>query len=501
MGRTDQPLTRRRFLAQATGTAAAAAALPLVVVGSTRPAKLVTCPLGNTGFLVTTMGLGGQASLQWTPEDVDPATIIVKAYRLGINYFDTSNVYGASQTNCGTAFRQLGLVPGRPEYEQRRRRQVFVASKTMLRSGKGRVRSLWQGTEGPKGSTAVDDLKRSLSQIFGDGQGNYPDDAYLDLFQIHNLTIQEDVDAIYEGLEKPDPQARRIGVLAALRDYRDGTNLTGLNPNEERRIRHIGITGHQSSPVLMDCIQRDQFRLLDTLLVAVNANDRRYFSHQNNVIPVAEAKGMGIIAMKVFADGVLYGREPRWNGSPGLVVRQVGSRGLPSRRLIQYSLSTPGVALSIVGIGHIDNDPTRCQLVDNLAASQRVGPLDERARRDIEELAAAVRAGATNYFQRAAEPLSPPRLPTVEQQLINRERVVRLTWHTAYAADEPLCHYVVRRDSRAVSQVAHRPQTTTGPFQFVERLADRDAHRYTISAVDAANRTAESAELLVETVG
>jgi hypothetical protein len=40
------------------------------------------------------------------------------------------------------------------------------------------------------------------------------------------------------------------------------------------------------------------------LLVAVNANDRLQFNMQHNVLPVAAAKNMGIIAMKVFADNV-----------------------------------------------------------------------------------------------------------------------------------------------------------------------------------------------------
>ena len=56
--------------------------------------------------------------------------------------------------------------------------------------------------------------------------------AYLDMILIHNLNTREEVDALYEGLDNPDPKAERIGALAALRDYRDGTNLTGLNYTE-----------------------------------------------------------------------------------------------------------------------------------------------------------------------------------------------------------------------------------------------------------------------------
>jgi aryl-alcohol dehydrogenase-like predicted oxidoreductase len=69
---------------------------------------------GRINFDVTTMALGGQSSIQWTPEDVEPVDIILKAFDLGINYFDTSNVYGPSQLNFGKAFRKLNLVPGQP---------------------------------------------------------------------------------------------------------------------------------------------------------------------------------------------------------------------------------------------------------------------------------------------------------------------------------------------------------------------------------------------------
>src|SRR5665648_197877 len=65
---------------------------------------------GKIDFMVTTLGLGGQASIQWTPAGIDPVAIILKANQLGINYYDTSNYYGPSQMNYGKAFRQLGPV-------------------------------------------------------------------------------------------------------------------------------------------------------------------------------------------------------------------------------------------------------------------------------------------------------------------------------------------------------------------------------------------------------
>ena len=235
--------------------------------------------LGRTGRTVAPLALGGQASLQWTKPGIDPADIIVRAVQLGINYLDTANAYGPSQMNYGEAFRRLHLTPTDTNYDQALRQRLFLATKT------GRRFALDPAGKGP---SAVDELKRSLAQIFGDGKSFIPEGAYLDSIQIHDLTTMEQVSQIYEGFaERGSKRPERIGALAGLLDYRDGTNYTGLNPERRHYVRHIGITGHQSSPVLMSAIRRDSENVIDTLLVALNSNDRLCSSHQNNVLPLA----------------------------------------------------------------------------------------------------------------------------------------------------------------------------------------------------------------------
>lgn len=506
-------LKRRDFLRASMAAGLAFGAAPHVSLGAVAPDKPVTRALGRTGFQVTTLGLGGQASLQWTPTGEDPQQIILKALSLGITYLDTSNVYGPSQLNLGKAFRAAHLVPGAPGYDEKKRRSFFLATKTGLRYAKGIPGdrgTVSSRTNGQDASMTLDDVRRSLSQMFGDGAGNYPPGAYLDSVQIHNLVNMDQVDAIYEGLAAPDPKAEWIGALAALRDIRDGTNLTGLNPKEEKLIRHIGITGHFSSPVLMECIQRDTGNIVDTILVAINANDRRYFSHQYNVIPVAAAKNMGIIAMKVFSDGAMYGKDNHFSRQPADVVRSVGSKDLPSADLIRYSLSTPGISTAIIGIGHIDTDNKRDQLDQNLAASRLSDGIDETERRRIEQLAVDSNKGFSNYFQRKAEVLGGPRQAAVAQKMDGDRRVALLTWQTAYAGDQPLSHYEIQRDDfrsvdfgapahleTTVGRVEHRPQTTKEPFTFTDTLKDRSPHRYRVIAVDVQGRRADSGDLFL----
>ena len=510
--------TRRQFIKETTLVSSALALGPYFVFGQAQPSTLMKRNMGRLGFEATTLGLGGQASLQWTPEDVDPTKIILKAFDLGVNYFDTANVYDLSQTHYGRAFRELHLIPDAPGYNERLRRSIFVSSKTFIRFGKGGMQK--PGATTPP-TTAVDELRRSLSQMFGDGSGSYPKGAYLDQIMLHSIMSMNDPDSLFNGYEKPDPKAETIGALAALIDFRDGTNLTGLNPKEEKLIRHIGFSGHATSDAMIEMIHRDTRGVFDSMLVAINANDRRYFSMQNNVIPVAAANNLGIIAMKVFSDGTMYGKQSSFTSRPDMIVRTIGSPAVPSRRLIEYALTIPGVHTAIIGIGHIDNDPAACQLRQNLSAAQ-IAPngLSQTDRREIEKIAGAIKVtmpppmkpkegappppkvenapdGMTNYFQAAARPLSAPRNPELTSEERGGRRLVRMTWQTAYAGDEPIVRYEILRDGMKTGEIPHAPQAKATPFSFEDSisLSDSGGYRYRIVSVDAAGRTAQTEEI------
>ena len=259
------PISRRSFIKVSAATTAAVSTMSL---GSCNVEK-VPAPMkrkfGNLGFDVTTIALGGQASLQWTPEDIDPVPIILKAFDLGINYFDTSNLYGKSQLHFHEAFKKLNLIPGKENYNEALRESIWLTSKTAMRWGKPG----WEPNEritnrsnGENVKCAVDDVKRTLTQVFGDGNGFYPEGAYLNMVLVHTLENTNEVDILYKGLETPLNPDENCGALVALRDLRDGTNLTGVNPKNEKLIRHIGFSGHANPPAMMDMIQRDEYGIL-----------------------------------------------------------------------------------------------------------------------------------------------------------------------------------------------------------------------------------------------
>ena len=474
-------LPRREFLRLSAAAAAGIAIAPSCSFGTNNIPSPLKRKFGKIDFDVTTLGLGGQASLQWTPEGVDPVAIILKAFETGINYFDTSNLYDNSQLNYGEAFRQLNLVPGKEDYDKKLRESIFLTTKSHIRWGKApfpEVEHVRNATQGEHGEGVIGDLKRSLSQLFGDGNGHYPEGAYVNMVLIHSLNNGMEVDILYKGLETPLDPNDNFGALVALRDYRDGTNHTGLNPKQEKLIRHIGFSGHRSAPAMMDMIQRDEYGLLDAMLVAINPNDKQYLNMQHNVIPVAQAKNLGIIAMKAFADGAMYTKGAHWSREPSHVVTTVGSESLPSKPLVEYALTTSGIHTAIIGIGHIDEDPLKCQLIQNYYAAQ-IEPeaMSEEERRSLEEKTANVKEGKTNYFQNEGKGLTAPRNV--------RKDGNSLQWDTAIAGDEPIVKYEILSGNEKVGEVQHTPQTTKKPFEFSGLEKGKS---YKVAAIDRASR-------------
>jgi aryl-alcohol dehydrogenase-like predicted oxidoreductase len=458
-------MVSRREILTAAGVTTIAAALP--AEAARKPAAAKSAPLvngiipkrtlGRTGAMVTPLALGGQAALERTPADVDPADIIVRAVELGVNYLDSANGYGPSQMNYGEAFRRLNLVPGKSGYDAALRDRLYIASKTGMRLGRDPQHLQADGR------TTVTDIERTMTQMFGDGKGFIPEGAYLDAMQIHAVMKDEEVDRFYLGMkERGGKMPEAIGAFATLIDYRDGTNYTGLNPQHRRWIRHIGITGHQSSPVLMRALRLDEGNNFDTLLTALNVNDKLYQPHQLNVVPLAVARGMGVIAMKLFADGVLFGGKPaRVSKDPSALVTTVGKPGyLSYHDMIRYTVSLPGVSCAVIGTGHIDRkDPSKDQLVMNLAAAIDT-PMGKDEREKLEAQSAAMYGATTNYFQNTAVGLVQPSAVKLEKA---DGRVV-VSWQAGYAGAKPIAGWQIKTGGKTVLTIPFRQQLTMAPL-------------------------------------
>jgi len=305
----------------------AAAAAP---AESTRPDAMPTRNLGKTGYKVGIFSLGGQASLE-RPHNEDAAVpIIEKALDLGVNYIDTSSIYGGPE-------RWSEQYVGRVMKD--RRAQAFLATKTKERTRDGSMRM----------------IETSLKLLQTD---------HIDLWQLHDIGTMTDINEIFA----------KGGAMEALLAARD-----------QKIVRYLGITGHYRPDALIEAIHRHPF---DTILMAVNAADPHHFSFSEQLLPLAVEKQMGIIGMKVPARGRILSTwtpppiEQQKHSWEGMVLAPTPGT-LDMRQAMYYSLSLP-VSTVIIGCDSI------AQLEENVQLARDFTPLSQQQMAALTEKAQPV---------------------------------------------------------------------------------------------------------------
>ena len=211
------------------------------------PLPLPRRALGRTGEQVTLFGLGGEGVLRTHGETKAAVRVIHRALDHGVNYCDTAPAYASSMDYYGAALGE-------------RRKDVFLASKTHMRTRDGSLKL----------------LDESLKRLRTD---------HLDLWQLHDLRTTGDLNEIFG----------KGGALEAM-----------VQARAEGRVRFLGLTGHHDPQILLDAMARFSF---DTVLVALNAADIHRASFIKTVLPEAQRQGMGVIGMKTCAQGALLGPE------------------------------------------------------------------------------------------------------------------------------------------------------------------------------------------------
>jgi aryl-alcohol dehydrogenase-like predicted oxidoreductase len=282
------------------------------------PAQALALPtrnLGQTGYKVGIFSLGGQAALERPNNQATAVPIVERALDLGVNYLDTSSIYGGPQR---WSERYVG------EVMRRRRAEAFLASKTKERTRDGSLRM----------------LEQSLKLLQTD---------HLDLWQLHDIGLPEDIEAVFA----------KGGAMEALRQA-----------HEQKIVRLLGITGHYRPEALVEGIRRFPF---DTILMALNAADPHHFSFTDTLLPLAVEKRMGIIGMKVPARGRLLStwtppplenQQHSWEGA--VITTTPGT--LQMREAMYYALSLP-VSTVIIGCDSIR------QLEENVQLAREFTPL------------------------------------------------------------------------------------------------------------------------------
>ena len=273
--------------------------------------------LGKTKVSLPVLGLGGagQTPISHAVRESEAIALIEKALELGITYYDTAASYGPSEERFGMVL---------PPYRDR----IYLNSKTAARDYDG----AWR------------ELERSLTRLNTD---------YLDSWQLHHVSFTEELNTIFSN----------NGAIKAVEEAK-----------EQGLIKFVGITGHHEPEVIAEGLRRYDF---DTTLISLNAADvhhPRPFSR--TVLPVAQEKNVGVIAMKVPAYGRLL--------KPGILSSMEQAMG--------YSLSLPGVHCCVIAAENPE------QLESNVTVARNYTPLNAAQMSQIEQL--TVNAGEDGAFFR-----------------------------------------------------------------------------------------------------
>jgi aryl-alcohol dehydrogenase-like predicted oxidoreductase len=348
---SQNPLTarnsgRREFL-KTGGVLTAALLAPSAALANTKAlpglpsnpktqAAMPTRNLGKTGYRVGIFSLGGQAALE-KPNNFDVAVPIVeRALDLGVNYIDTSSIYGGP---ARWSEQYVGKVMAT------RRNEAFLATKTRERTRDDSMRM----------------IEKSLQLLQTD---------HIDLWQLHDVGTQHDVDAIFA----------KGGAMEAL-----------LEMKQQNVVRHLGITGHYRPDALMECIRRHPF---DTILMAINAADPHHYSFNQELLPLAVERQMGIIGMKIPGRSRLLSSwtppsiEEQKHSWEGMTIQTTTPGTLTMREAMFYTLSRP-VSTVIIGCDTI------AQLEENVQLARDFTPLSD---------------SQTEAIVKRAEPVSKPSL-------------------------------------------------------------------------------------------
>ena len=288
--------------------------------------------LGRTGLKVSriclgTMTYGSSKWRDWVLEEEESRPFIQRAIELGINFFDTADVYslGVSEEILGRALKDFT-----------RREEVVIASKVFFpmgdkpnQGGLSRVHIM----------NAIDDSLRRLGT------------DYIYLYQIHRW----------------DPETPIEETLEALHDV-----------VKSGKARYIGASSMYAWQ-FMKSLHLSDIRGWTRFAAMQNHYNLVYREEEREMMPLCLAEGIGVIPWSPLARGFLSGNRTRqdWGETPRAksdgfahdmyyqesdfevverVIEMAGQRGVtPSQIALAWLLHQPGVTSPIIGASQMDH--------------------------------------------------------------------------------------------------------------------------------------------------
>jgi predicted aldo/keto reductase-like oxidoreductase len=139
-----------------------------------------------------------------------------------------------------------------------------------------------------------------------------------------------------------------------------------MDAREQKMARFVGMTSHTNGQVMADAIKRHD---LDCVQMALNASRNGRF--EELALPAANAKNLGVIAMKVTGQEFLVGE---------------GAGKADMNSLLRYSMSLP-VTTAVVGM------PRPEMLAHNVEIARTFSPLTDQEKERVRQQLSPAREG------------------------------------------------------------------------------------------------------------
>ena len=241
-------MKRRTFFNRTISFSLALSAMPFTKIFGKRNSNDGDFPKRQLGKTGERLSIIGFGGIMVNAQEQSFANeLVASAYDAGINYYDVAPSYGNAEEKLGPALEPY-------------RKRCFLACKTQERKSEG----------------AKNEIHQSLKNLRTD---------YFDLYQLHALSSVEDVETAFGP----------GGAMEVL-----------LRAREEGKIRFLGFSAHSEEAALLAMSKFD----FDTVLFPINYVCWFQGNFGPGVVQLAQEKGMGILALKGFAQtGIPQGVE------------------------------------------------------------------------------------------------------------------------------------------------------------------------------------------------
>jgi aryl-alcohol dehydrogenase-like predicted oxidoreductase len=284
--------------------------------------------LGKSSLLISRIGLG---CMSLDPEkESNGIKIIDRAIELGVNYFDTADLYnkGLNETLVGKAL-------------QSKRKEIILATKVgnQLRAdGSG-----WDWN--PHKEYIIKAVEESLRRLQTD---------YIDLYQLHGGTIEDPIDETIEAFE----QLKQSG-----------------------KILHYGISSIRLN-VIREYVKRSG---IVSVMMQYSLLDRR---PEESILSLLHENKIGVLIRGSLAQGLLVGKTPKdYLGQTDAEIKKaadavrkcITKNRTATQTTVRYVLQHPAVTAAVVGLsnlehlvevaGTMDSQPLRIEEIKTLQDS------------------------------------------------------------------------------------------------------------------------------------